>query len=705
MNEILHVPDRVTSAGHEFSYASWTPGTKLTLGNVSWDSTYADLVTYKNADEVRAYLTRRGSRSMVVNNTRYIKANEPVRLSVPFNAVNRYNYIMVENPLQPVSGDVPQVFYYFIHDVQFIAPNTTQLNIQLDVWQTYQNAVTLGRCYVERGHVGIANKRQMEKNGARYLTVPEGFDIGDEYYRTMPDMWIMTGENASKFGVVISSTVELQFDPGDKDNPNMQTALGSNINRSIPNGASIYYLDNGDKLSMLMTNLSNVPWVSQGIISVALIPALQNPRGHVVNIGSTQVLKLSGYDKTQIQVMQKDFRENFLKSLPLKYRILKKFLTSPYMFLEFTFYNGEALVLKPEYMSESSTGAEISFNIHAVPPNPRASFYCVGYLGRTTYGHAGGITNFPLTSIVNNSYVAYMASNAHSIAYQYQSADWSQSRALAGANLGFNQATAGMGLTEDLANQNIANAGQMRDLSNSVSGQRALLSGANSVVGGIAQGLGGNVAGGVIQGGMGVVNAAADYAITTNQNNQSTNIQQQLMASRATSQINNAGYNRDTNLEYARFASQGDYANAIAGINAKVRDARVMSPTTSGQTGGDAFQLHMNGYYAMYSFVRTLTPGALEILGDFWLRYGYAINRFHKFDSGVSTDQLHCMTHFTYWKMKEAKVISSDCPELYRKTIKGILEKGVTVWKNADDIGYVQVTKNQPLPDIYIKES
>lgn len=43
---------------------------------------------------------------------------------------------------------------------------------------------------------------------------------------------------------------------------------------------------------------------------------------------------------------------------------------------------------------------------------------------------------------------------------------------------------------------------------------------------------------------------------------------------------------RDTNRDYADFAARGDYANQIGAINAKVQDATLIQPTTSGQVMG-----------------------------------------------------------------------------------------------------------------------
>ena len=155
----------------------------------------------------------------------------------------------------------------------------------------------------------------------------------------------------------------------------------------------------------------------------------------------------------------------------------------------------------------------------------------------------------------------------------------------------------------------------------------------------------------------------------------------------------NMAYSRnvaDRNLGYAQDAAAGDYANTIAGINAKVQDAKMLQPTTSGQVGGDAFNLTTIGWRVDFKW-KTLSDGARRTIGDFWFRYGYAVNRFVKMP-----DNLCPMTKFTYWKLQECYLTASNCPELFKQTIRGIFEKGVTVWKDSRDIGIVDISTNIP---------
>ena len=148
------------------------------------------------------------------------------------------------------------------------------------------------------------------------------------------------------------------------------------------------------------------------------------------------------------------------------------------------------------------------------------------------------------------------------------------------------------------------------------------------------------------------------------------------------------------NLEVARIASKGDYANDIAGINARVQDTKMLQPSTSGQMGGEAFNLVMFKWGVFFR-VKTLQAAVRNAIGEYWLRYGYAINRFH-----VMPASFKVMTKFTYWKLKETYLTSGACPELHKAAIRGIFEKGVTVWTSPTDIGTIDIADNEPLDGV-----
>ena len=56
---------------------------------------------------------------------------------------------------------------------------------------------------------------------------------------------------------------------------------------------------------------------------------------------------------------------------------------------------------------------------------------------------------------------------------------------------------------------------------------------------------------------------------------------------------------------------------------------------------------------------------------------------------------LSLMTEFTYWKMAECYLIDTTIPEGFKASVRGIFEKGVTVWRSPQRIGNTNVRNNR----------
>lgn len=687
-----------------FNYAIWETNTTATLANVPWSADYRDIVNFASRAQLDAYIDANAGPSF--SHMTRARVNEPVKINVPFEEAYNYNYVRLTNGGQPVLGTSPDTFYYFIHDVRYIAPNTTELVIQLDVWQSFGHLVEFGNCFIERGHIGIANSNQMINNGRNYLTVPEGLDLGGEYniqstYRAT----IATGPTGIlPYDIIVATTVSIEGSGGTIEDPSLSSSKGSQF-EGLPNGVEFYLFNTLNEFTTFMAAIADKPWISQGIISVMAVPDLLGELETSVTIvpGGVEAKKILN---TKVSPRTVKIGSNFRDSIALstRYQHLKKFLTYPYTVVEMTTYSGNPLLLKPESMSGDDV--DVVMLMHLALPNPRLTIYPLHYNGYSTntpeyqngeiysdndefLDMVTGIFDFPTFSIVNNGYMSFMASNARTLPYQQQSAEWSQQRALGGNQLSFDQSSAAMSLSQDLTGQGINAATQTTALNNATAGARAIQSGANALIGGV----GGGPAG-LVSGVMGAANSAAGYAITANQNNQQLGISNALAQGQNRSQVENQGYVRDTNKAYADFAARGDYQNTIAAINARVQDARMLQPSTSGQMSGDAFNLAMYEW-ALHAKVKTIQQSARALIGEYWLRYGYQINRFASLPSN-----LHVMQKFTYWKLRETYLTSSSCPESFKLAIRGIFEKGVTVWVNPSDIGNIDIADNLPLEGI-----
>ena len=701
-----------TDAGLDFNYAVWSPNTVVTMTNVRWNSDYRDVVRFERQELLDSYIDNSSGPTIRIQDMTYHRPNQPIRIEVPFGRAMRYNYLRAHNPAQPVPGaDNPMSYYYFITHVEHVAPNTTALYLQLDVFQTYIYRTTFGTCFVESGHLGIANNRQFDNYGRDYLTTPEGLDVGGEYQITnVYSHEIATaraqGTDNTKFDIIVTSNAPLDVDPGTIDDPKLNSARGSSFG-NLPNGAEAYLFDSMAKLQSFLAAYSDKPWITQAITGITAVPdGLVSSYGASVSekeIGGIRFKKLEdGSLKTKSTTLATNWRARERQKVPERYRHLWKFQTYPYMVLELTSHTGTPIMIKPE--SWNDLDGTIVESAHFAQPGSRLSFYPFRYnsadsspVERDQFGvvndggefldMATGIFNFPTFSTVNNGYMSFMASNSNSIAFQYSSADWSQQRAQTGNQLAYDQSSAGMNLSNDLSQQGIGAQQRQSNLANSTAAMSGM---ANAINGGLSAAGRGN--------GAGVVGAVANAAITTgigiHQNHQSMVISTDLARGTNASSVANQGYMRDTNKGYADYANQGDYENTIKGINAKVQDAQLIQPTSSGQVGGDAFLLatYRWGYDLK---IKTLDPAAMARVGETWLRYGYQVNRFLT----LPTD-FHVMTKFTYWKLKETYITQGNYPESFKQAIRGIFEKGVTVWRTPSDIGSIDIGKNYAIAGI-----
>lgn len=715
------VPKNIYEYENRFNYSVWTPNTTITLCNVPWDATYRDVVRFDSDEERAAWFAARSSDSysFTLNGLVYLKYGEPVRVNAPFDMVTRCNYMVVHNPVQPVppSGSRnPDTFYYFINDAAYLAPNTTQVNVQLDAWQTYCDRLKFDMCYVNKGHIGIANENSTKYNLTDYLTDTEGLNIGDEY--EIVDLEIDNLLDEPPY-IIIMSNADLVDDFGTTSNPSLKTANGG-IYDGMPSGAECYACDSSN-FRQLMTVLQSAPWVSQCISMLTVVPArlADVDKDRAVDVHGCTMYRLHEYpieDSSGFTVT--DFFSKF--HIPDRYRNLLKFYTSPYCTIEMTAYNGGEISLKPECFSVQPTDDSVQVVWESVlaPPSIRAYCYPQAYNGNPgsrdhqlkcylpsgdTYEHqeytqegldiAVQFSNFPQFSIVNNSYMYYLASNRNTLAYQFASADWSQQKALTAAQLSYDQSSANM--SNALNNQwytNNANwqLSDIQSLRNTWGGAQGVASGLMQTGTSLAEG---NLAGG-ITGAYNIAMSGLNTAVQNSLLNKETTARVSAATNITKNNVANQGYMRDTNYDYATYAAKGDYETAIQGIQAKVQDAALTQPSTSGQNGGDAFNF-CKGYMGVRLKFKRLKTNFMRQIGDFWLRYGYYVNRWI-----TPPEDLKCMENFTYWKMQSVALSTTEVPEVFKEAIRGIFEKGVTVWSNPDKMYKIDLADNEPVKGV-----
>lgn len=450
-----------------------------------------------------------------------------------------------------------------------------------------------------------------------------------------------------------------------------------------------------------------------------------------------------------------NFRNKF--HIPARYRNLRKLYCYPYCVVECSCLNGTAITYRPEDIQSDTLTIRETYTY--APSGARINFYIPGYneAGASTtvplridgkdmglpidggemLNASFGITNLPHFSVVNNGGALAMANSAYTRAYAQESAQWTRQKALTSANVANSNAalqreyatrqtnwanenrTATNAITANSLNQSLAigqnQTSQMANLqveqnikSNNLNGMAGIIGGGLNAVAsrsplGAVNAVGGAFLGSAhtdianygINSSAAVSNSTA-AANTANQiaTNAAATSQANAYASGATALGNqlNAVVSQ-ANYGLASYAAQGDYQNAIAGINAQVQQMQLTPPTTSGALGGDMFNLS-NGIMGVLVRFKTCAPSAMRAAGEYMLRYGYFVQRFV-----TPPASMECMEKFTFWQMQEAYV-RGTLPEEYRLTIKGMFERGVTVWDKPEYIGVTDWADNEPLPGI-----
>ena len=708
----------MTETPQKLTPNTWPVGTEVTLMQVPWDANYRDIVIWDDVRQRNAYLDAQAISGTGWRSKRfsYCRPNEPISVPVPYSAAYIYNYVVVQNPVQPVDGEEqPLKLCYFILSTDYVAPGTTQLTLQLDVIQTYQFGVCLGNMFVERGHMGVSNA--VFKNGVqnlqgqylrKYLNVPEGLDIGDSYVMANHEWYPLTDASAFDIGkIIIISSADLAADPGTVDNPNLNVADGQNAD-GIPSGCNVYSMGLST-FKAVLNAMKEKSWVAQCIQSVSTFPARLLSAGTDVQLFGNSGITMQFLGETDtLELPLKTYAttgniyQQLSNGVPDGYHDLYKAYTYPYSVIELTAYNGNSVFVKPELVYGNTLALTVIgcavapfARVGVFPTNYGQAFeggQPVNYNQYTWHGFDGSdhtgvipsgdfldsclwLADFPQFSIVNSNYITYLASTAHTRAYQYESAGWQNAKSNAASDLAYTQAMNQTALNEaNRYDQGPIGAPQIANYAGQAMG--AIESGLNRLTGQPA-----------VSSNEVTLAGAANYLAQRQTGNLAFNATQGLSRQVA-----------GQNLDYAKYAARGDYANQIAAINATVQDAALQAPSTVGQMGGQGF-MWKNGLVGFAVNYKTAGGAAMRTVCDFWARYGYKIQRFYNFEN-AKMPALKVMSHFSYWKVSETYITCAKANEAEKDAIRGVLEKGVTVWGNPSEIGNIAPVVNAPLYNI-----
>lgn len=194
-------------------------------------------------------------------------------------------------------------------------------------------------------------------------------------------------------------------------------------------------------------------------------------------------------------------------------------------------------------------------------------------------------------------------------------------------------------------------------------------------------------------------------AVTTKQNkavdDQTDNTGRTMNANAANSAATlraNSDATRDTGNDNAGYTRQVSVLNAQEslestqfGIQKSLDSMHMRAPVQVTQESG-TYQPWYQGTNGVQFKVKTMPNGDVRQIGDTFMRYGYALNQVWD----VSKSGLCPMPHFCYWKADDIWVDDrASSNNLIQSIMIKMFTRGVTIWKNPDEIGKVSIYANR----------
>ena len=684
-----------------------------------------------------------------------------IDVPLPFDIAATFNYIAVEyslfanddSPVMYESENGHRKWFWFIREVEFLAPNTTRLHLLPDAFQTWIYDVNVSGMMLERGHAPM-----FETTIEEYLADPIDNSFGllaeDVNYGTS-DIARSSHEfvfNAKDMYALVITAANVLAEWGAKADSDWTTP-GRIFSTSTTEGIPTYYpfLVPASDFTSFMTNVNSyVPQFVQTVKCVAFVSSDLVTVGESFTFAETTCYRVTSSYKNN-QIIESYAKADFGYDYP--YSEITKLYTYPYAYIILTDEQGNQTEIRIE-----NTDGHISLqtNVNLVFPWLNVSGYIEG-VGKAAKKNITFATmtqrNMPISGNwyellmqwdiptfgvfqdagKNNDYATYYdrvqrvndytteqtnqnaladtaisnatLTNAANSAITATSNDsaWS----VAGNTYTYNSAMAGNAnlITNANANSTIA----ANEAQGSISAASQVGTSAASAVSSAMSGDIGHGASSLVSGAIGAAATMASASVgnwlTAGQagnamigNNANATTSSQKTQADTTAQTTAASDITDTH---------NDLNTAVTANNAATQKANAARNATNAQNAinNQIAQADMNAPVEFGAFnngdsvavrpmglfanIVTQTDSAIRNAGDEFLRYGYMYGKYWNFDGDWNIGK-----HFTYWKLKDFWVSNLNVPDMYMDRLRFFLMGGVTVWRKPEDIGHVSIYDN-----------
>lgn len=276
-----------------------------------------------------------------------------IDVPIPYDVCAKHNYLKVhyslfandESPVMYEDADGLRDWFWFIREVEFIAPNTTRLHILDDAFQTWIYDVDVSGMVLERGHAPMFSMRASEylanpiDNNTNLLT--EDVNFGTISQVKSVDVLEL---NSGTMYACIATTGNPTLNWGSKSDGTWRTAASRSY--TVNGNPSVYVFAVAvNKLSDLLNEVTtNYPQFKQTVQGVFFASSDLLTLGTAFTFATVTCYPVSSTRKSFdfVSLAKSDF------GYDSKYADLAKLYTSPYAHIEVTDENGNVDVIKVE---------------------------------------------------------------------------------------------------------------------------------------------------------------------------------------------------------------------------------------------------------------------------------------------------------------------------------------------------------------------
>lgn len=607
------------------------------LSNVPFNVSYNNVRDFENVGEQLTYFLQ--FKKYEIDNNTYQRVNKnTIQLEISYDEMLEVNYLMFQNE------ENGKWYYAFITNYTYISPNVTRIDYQIDVFQTYLFEMEFKTSYIERRHT-----RRFDKNGFPVInTLEEGLDYGTDY--EIVDMKKFE-QCKNTIWCVIISKIALESIPafkyGGSTVGGIQTPLyfyilpidittGASLSINVNNTSDMPFNPLSDLFNLFSTNEDFVGSIVT-MYYTSYVPLPVTRQGNTIHVPSGFInrVNIDGYYFPKVLNFQNVTRnlhvyDNIYSNFP-DYSESKLYMY-PYSICEISDMSGNTFTMKMENLTRVDNTKALDLGIMTcIGFVPKTAIYPMYYLNNTNF-LMGAILDYGIINtetsdipIVDDYTATYMQSNRNTINTTNKYAMDNAIRSVSQNN----------------ANNRLQNAVITREEQyNQTEAGLSMLGNALSLD-----------FGGALSSGYNMIKS---YDLRE--------------ANRAGVNMNNAFQNKNIMIN----AEQ-----QIGLTQAKLQDINNVPPTVSNLGNNAMFNLtnKINGVYVM---LKTIKPEYRERLTNYFKMFGYRVN-------SLEVPKLRYRESYNYIKTVNVNIVG-NIPEMYLEAIKGIFDRGLTIW-HVDDIG------------------